>query len=341
MYGVKATKTKEPRLPALAALLLLTLALLPLPAVAQSASGSSGTEGVGLTIRYFDKSIYTPGGDIMIQVTIANNSGSTYRFRLADNRMYSIDFDVRSMTNVEPPRSQKFTTQLNTNQPAFFREISIDPGEQYSFTENLSDFYDISDPGMYVVTAMFYPELHNNIGMAPSSASAVLTSNRLTLSVRPSVQGVAAIQERINQETGEVLSREGLPPDQVVSFTLQARQKGDWNRFFLYLDIPSLIRRDPARARSFLRLSEADQQAYIQKFKNELKQQTTASDIVVVPSSFQIVRTSYTPDRGTVEVIEKFDNGSFTEVKRYTYTLERRDRIWYIVNYDVQNVGTE
>ncbi|HUX11861.1 MAG TPA: hypothetical protein VMW87_02465, partial [Spirochaetia bacterium] len=186
-------------------------------------------------------------------------------------------------------------------------------------------------------------DLHTDVGMGMSAGnSKTLNSNRLTLSVQPSAEGMPAVQERLNQETKEVLSREALPPDQVVAFTLQARQKGDWNRFFLYLDITSLIKRDAQRGRSFLRMSETDQQAYITKFRNDLQRQTTAvSDIVVVPSSFQVVRTAYTPDRGTVEVLEKFNNGSFTEVKRYTYTLERRDRIWYIVNYDVQNVGTE
>ncbi len=341
MYGVKATKNQSTRLNLLAAVLLTATAVFASPLYSQSSSNSAGAEGISLTIRYFDKTIYTPDSDIMIKLTISNDSGNPYRFRLADNRIYSVDFDVRSMTNVQPPRSQKFTTQINANQPAFFREVSIDPGEEYSFSENLSDYYRISDPGMYVVTASFYPELHTQVGMSQASPSDVIDSNRLTLSVQPSVQGVAAIRQQINEQTGEVLSREALPPDQVVSFTLQARQKGDWNRFFLYLDIPSLIKREPQRARSFLRMSEADQQAYIQKFKDELKQQTTASDIVVVPSSFQIVRTSYTPDRGSVEVIEKFNNGNFTEVKRYTYTLERRDRIWYITGYDVQNVGTE
>jgi hypothetical protein len=296
--------------------------------------------GVSVSIRFYNKAIYFPGSDVEIKVTIANDSGSTYRFKLADNRLYSIDFDVRTMTNTEVLRSQKFTTQMNSNQPAFFRDVSIDPGEAYSFTETLADFRDITDPGMYVVTARFFPSLNPDMG-ATGKQPASLTSNRLTLSVRPSAQGLAAVQEKIDQQTGEVLSREALPPDQVVAFTIQARQHGNWNRFFLYLDVPSLIKRDPARARRFLRMSETDQQAFIQKFKADLQHQTDSSDIVVVPSSFQIIKTSYTPDRGTVEALEKFKNSNFTEVKRYTYTLERRDNIWYIVGYEVQNLGTE
>ena len=119
MYGVKATKNQSTRLNLLAAVLLTATAVFASPLYSQSSSKSAGAEGISLTIRYFDKTIYTPDSDIMIKLTISNDSGNPYRFRLADNRIYSVDFDVRSMTNVQPPRSQKFTTQINANQPAF------------------------------------------------------------------------------------------------------------------------------------------------------------------------------------------------------------------------------
>ena len=307
---------------------------------AQSNPNTTLPTGVSVAIRYYDQAIYFPGSDIEIKVTISNDSGNTYQFELADNRMYSLDFDVRSMTNVEVPRATKFTTQMNSNQPAFFRNVSINPGEAYSFTENLQDYRNIADPGMYVVTASFYPNLRSDLSGA-SKTDTSMKSNRLTLSVSPSVQGIAAVQQRIDQQTGAVLAREALPPDQVVSFTLQARQHGNWDRFFLYLDLEALLRRDPAQDRRFVRMSQADQQAMIAKFRNDLKQSTTASDISVIPTSFRIVQTSYTPDRGTVQVLEDFDNGSYTEVKRYTYTVQRKNDIWYITDYEVQNLGTK
>ena len=36
-----------------------------------------------------------------------------------------------------------------------------------------------------------------------------------------------------------------------------------------------------------------------------------------------------------------FNNGTFTEKKRYTYYVRQRDGIWYIYNYIVDNLGTE
>jgi hypothetical protein len=31
----------------------------------------------------------------------------------------------------------------------------------------------------------------------------------------------------------------------------------------------------------------------------------------------------------------------FYEIKRFTYYLYRDDRVWYIYNYEVRNLGTE
>jgi hypothetical protein len=42
-----------------------------------------------------------------------------------------------------------------------------------------------------------------------------------------------------------------------------------------------------------------------------------------------------------VQVLEKFRQRDFTELKRYTYYLTRRDRIWLITGYETVNLGTE
>lgn len=295
--------------------------------------------GVSVTIAYYNKSIYFPNSDIEVKVTITNASGSVYRFRVADNRIFSLDFDIRSITNIQAPRSTKFTAQANSNQPVFFREISLDPGADYGFTENLGDYRAITDPGMYVVTATFYPELISNPGI-PGNATGI-QSNQLTLSVEPSLQGEAAVQAQINQSTGAILQQEALPPDQVVTYMLQARQHSDWNKFFLYLDVVSLLRSNPSRDRQYIHMSAVDQQAYVKQFKQMLQQQTVEGDISVIPSDFQILQTSYTPEQGTVKVLELFRETNFTQKREYTYQLKLENGIWMITGYELQKLGTQ
>jgi hypothetical protein len=52
-------------------------------------------------------------------------------------------------------------------------------------------------------------------------------------------------------------------------------------------------------------------------------------------------RTEYNNQEGTVTVLEEFNYGNFTERKRYTYYVQRRDDIWTVVDYSVVNLGTK
>lgn len=300
-----------------------------------SAIAPAQSADVGVDIRFFDKSIYFPESDIFVKISISNESGRTYRFRLADNRVFNVDFDVRTLTNVTVRHSQEFITERNADQPVFFREVSIEPGEELSFVENLRDYVAIPGPGMYVISARFYPEL---VRGPPGSA---LTSPPLVLSVRPSVAAAAAAGIRIDEETGEVLQRVGMPPDEVVRYTLNARQRGQWEKFFLYLDLESLYQSNPARERRYRELSEDERRATIEEYRNELRQQVVDTDILVIPTDFDIVRTTYTPDMGSVVVDEEFAYEDYTEIRRYTYYVRRRDEVWEIYDYDVRNLGTE
>lgn len=306
--------------------LVITALVFPLSVAAQELS---------VDIRFFDTEIYFPESDIFVKISIANDSGSTYRFRLADNRVFNVDFDVRTLTNVAVRHSQEFITERNADQPVFFREVSLEPGEEFAFVENLRDYVALPGPGMYVVSARFYPEL---VSGPPGTA---LISPPLTLSVRPKVSETDIVDMRIDAETGEVLRRVGMPPDEVVRYTLQARQRGQWERFFLYLDLESLYQSNPARERRYRQLSETERRATIEEYRNELRQQVVDTDILVIPTDFEIVRTTYSPDFGNVVVDAEFAYEDYTEIRRYTYYVRRRDDVWEIYNYDVRNLGTE
>ena len=61
----------------------------------------------------------------------------------------------------------------------------------------------------------------------------------------------------------------------------------------------------------------------------------------MIPHEFRILKTAYTETEGTVDVLVKIMYPDFTELKQYTYQLERQRGIWKIINYDVRNLGTE
>ncbi|MDR3139900.1 MAG: hypothetical protein LBT95_09570 [Treponema sp.] len=292
---------------------------------------------VDLTIRYFDKRVYFVSEDpIFVQVTIANNSPSTFRFRLADERAFSVDFEARTLSNRILENAAGLVAKRTGTQQIFFREVAVESGESFSFIENLRDYIALTESGSFIVQAKMYPELYRNSG-DPS-----LASNRLALNLRPAaIPGPDGLPLAMDAETNALLVRERLPPDEVVEYTLRARQKGQWEKFFLYLDVESMIVRDAVRRRQWLAESEEGRRRMVARYREELQGERIDGDIAAIPMSFTVERTTYNAEEGTVTVLERFKIGDYIERKRYTYNLRHINDYWTIVDYSVSNLGTE
>ncbi|QTQ11829.1 hypothetical protein HRI96_06215 [Treponema parvum] len=220
----------------------------------------------GVSIRFYDRTMYYPNeaktNPIYVHITIANRGPETLRFKLADNRLFSLSFRAFDVKNNQLPLSESLILARTTSQTVFYRDIALEAGEEYSFVENVKDYLQIKEPAIYYLEMEFFPELYK-----PVSASKLL-SNRLTLEIRPSPSASASIVLPIQDKTTSILKPESISPDQIEN-------------------------------------------------------------------------TVYSPVEGSVSVIERFQNTGFKEKKRYTYHLRRRDGIWQIYKYNVDNLGRE
>ncbi|MDR0408818.1 MAG: hypothetical protein LBH18_00255 [Spirochaetaceae bacterium] len=314
---------------------------------------------INVEIRYFDKQLYYPRqGDISVRLTVTNNSSESYRFRLADDRIFSLDFDVRTLANSPVEDADVLIRKRTGQRQVFFREFSLDPGESLSFTENLRNWRSLDKPGSYIVQAKFYPDLFKpapnetgdslfvSLSGTPSENKNVgqkaIESNRLNLHIRaPAILNSEGIPVALDEETQAVYFREAMPPDEVITWTLSSRQKSQWEKFFLYFDIERMLLRDAARGRAWRSESEEGRRRMLAKYREDLSSQVIDGDISAIPYEFTIERTTYNEEDGTVSVLEMFKTGDYTERKRYTYYLHRSGDIWTIVDYIVQNLGTE
>jgi hypothetical protein len=316
--------------------------------------------GIDFSIRYYDKRVYYLEQDpILIQVTVKNNSLYTYRFKLADERAFSVDFDVRTNSNRVVDAADILVRKRSQSQQVYFREISVETGESFSFVEDLKDYAALTQSGAYVVQARIYPELYHTVktgtsgvwssgtsgvraGETIAAAGMILESNRLMLTVRPPlIPGPDGIPLELDVETNAVLVREKLPPDEVVSYLLTARQKSQWEKFFLYLDLEAMLARDAFRRRQYNAESEEGRRRMIARYRQDMQNSVIDGDISLIPMNFAIERTVYNGQTGTVTALEYFRVGNYTEKKRYTWYLEKKDDIWTIVDYSVANLGTE
>ncbi len=290
--------------------------------------------GLKLTVNYFDKRIYYPESTIKIKVTVSNGSAESYSFNLAEIHSFNFLIKVKNLKNISLDYSEKYILQHNLNRPVFYRQVTLMPGEEYSFISYIDDYTSIDKPGIYIIQAEFFPDF------GKTDSKPVLISNVLTLSVRPSTNS-PILQEKIDQETGEILRKVSLPPDEVVTYLLTARQRSEWNKFFLYLDLESLMLNEPRLEARYRNSDESERISLLQEYKNNLQNQIVDNDILLVPSSFQVMYTSYTPSRGKVLVREAFKNRTYTEFKEYTYFLHKLNGFWTIYNYEIRNIGTE
>ena len=203
-----------------------------------------------------------------------------------------------------------------------FREIALECGEEYSFTENLKDYIKIETPAVYYFEVYFYPELYK-------SKQNYIVSNRLSLDVR-SAPAVASSRINVSTATAEPLKAEPKSPDKVVEETIIARQKDSWDYFFLYIDVEQMFKNNDAREQRYSKASEEDRNRMIENYKETLKQDRIDNDIVAVPEAYFIEKTEYSQTEGTVTVLEWFNEETFTRRKRYTCSTVFKIAIIYL-----------
>ena len=299
---------------------------------------AQNNEDVQVSIKLYNKTLYYPGesldNPIYVHITVANKGSETLRFKLADDRMFSIDFSAFNSKNKKLPYTEEIIKKRTTDRIVYFREIALETGEEYSFVENLKDYVQITEPAIYYFELDFFPELYK-------SKFNKIESNRLRIDVKPSPAASGVTKVPVSNEIISVLKPESISPDKVVEQTIVARQKNLWNQFFLYMDIEKMLTRDQARKRKYTTLSDMDRNRMIQDYKLDLMQSRIDNAIVAIPESFYIEKTVYTQTEGSVSVIQWFKYDTFKEKKRYVYSVQKRDEIWHICDYTVENLGTE
>ena len=311
---------------------------LPIMLIFLGASFPVGAQAdLGFQIRYFDRRVFFLDDEpILIHITLTNNSPAPFRFRLADERAFSVDFDVRTNSNLPVEPADILVRRRSQSQQVFFREVTIETGESFSIVEDLRSYADLTQSGRYVIQARIYPELYH-----ASTIALPIISNRLLLDLRHRpILGPDGIPNELDVQTNAILVRERIPPDEIIDYMITARQRSQWEKFFLYMDLQAMVSRDPHRRRQWNAEPEEGRQRMIARYMEDLKNEVIDGDIAAIPTDFVIERTVYDAQNGTVTVRTYFDMGRFTEIRRYIWYLERRNDEWLVVDYSVVNLGT-
>ena len=294
-----------------------------------------------LQIAYEDQKTFYPSDKISLKFTIKNDSPNNYHFKLSDNKVFNLNLSVMGLDNQVLPQSTKFAVLSSYNKVILYRNVTILPGEEFSFTQDLSNYKKLKE-GVYIISATFFPLLNTNA----ENRKFKLISNNLALSVKPEFlkTGSNLNNDELEKNIIEKLLPVNIPPDKVILYMLNAKLAGNMEKFFLYLNLEDLYTMNPKNKFTYKSLSESARFKVIDNFKKEIWNDSIGEFISLTPINFKIINTTYTQSEATVIVKQSYkisNNSRYLESKKVTYKLIKDNNIWKVVSYEVLNLNNE
>ncbi|AHH03619.1 Putative exported protein [Borrelia nietonii YOR] len=291
-------------------------------------------KGLDFKIKFFNQSIYRVNSNVFIEVSLSNLSDDLLTLEVGDINTFGFDFDVTDTTNIKVKRSLEYVKDRSKNVAIPVRTLSLRPNERFSVMMSLNQFVQFDKDGVYFVRGKFFPDI--------SDPQKCIESNVITLFLKPKMDDIAEkfnfSNLSSNREVQSVLKRENLSPDKVIEYLFSALRLGEREKFFLYIDIESLILNDQNKSYLYKQELRTGSNSMLEEYKEYLWNNSN-SDIAKVPNKFSIVETTYTDSTGKVVSDVYFEDGHFYVAKRYTFFLKKYDYYWIIYDYTVQNTG--
>ncbi|UPA18093.1 hypothetical protein bpuCAU1_000634 [Borrelia puertoricensis] len=291
-------------------------------------------KGLDFKIKFFNQSIYRVNSNVSIEVSLSNSSDDLLILEIGDVNTFGFDFDVTDTTNIKVKRSLEYVKDRAKNVAIPVRTLSLRPNERFSVVMSLNQFVQFDKDGVYFVKGMFFPDI--------SDPQKRVESNVITLFLKPKMDDVAGKFDfsnlSSNREIQSILKRENLSPDKVVEYLFSALRLGEREKFFLYIDIESLILSDQNKSYLYKQELKSGSNNMLEEYKDYLWNNSNSA-ISKVPSKFSIIETTYTDSAGKVVSDVYFEDGHFYVAKRYTFFLKKYDYYWIIYDYTVQNTG--
>jgi hypothetical protein len=299
--------------------------------------------GLDVSITLFEKRIYTLDSDIMIQVTLRNRGLEDITLNLADDRKYNLEMDLRKvqMDLMNPDPASTDMNLVLPDSPIVYRHITIQPGEDLSFTEKLSDYVNYTMPGLYRLRVHFFPSL--NI----KHVDTYEVSNEIVLHIQPNT---ISNQERaileLESAREEYKRQQSFGPDEVVEYLIESKMMQNQEKFLLYLKLEDLITRNSNFFNEYKNAPENRRTEILREYEDILWDDDSETELGRGEmfenslSSYEILETRYTPREGRVTAELEFARRRVYFIKEYEFTLKKENDIWMIVQYTVTNKGS-
>jgi hypothetical protein len=290
--------------------------------------------GIDVSIQFHDRRIYYVGDPIVVEFQITNKGSKPYLFIASFDEVFTFDFEVASFSNRVVEHSTQYAIERTKYEPVLNDEITLKPFEVYGARIDISGWFNLREPGEYIIRGNFFPNL------VTDPASKVPSVNELYLSLNPAY--TESFREKKREDEIVRLKAEKLPPYEVVDFLLQSLIKKDFEKYFIYVNFDQFIRQFDNAERKYLSARDIDKPAVIDEFKRYLKGENKLEGIPfadTIPVDYDIVKTVIEGRNAQVTVIQTFRYLSYLEKKQYTYVLHQFGDKWFLNRYQVVNIG--
>lgn len=287
-----------------------------------------------VTIRFYNKKIYTPETPIQLLVELENTTNEPITFYLADNKIHNVKIKAASLKGVLCDPSDFYLKSMALQEPYPYKETVLLPNESYSFRILLADYVKFDKAEPHEITLYFYGNLSDRAGEA-------VASNNLYLNMEEGEEIPLPARAREVNTKKENAKRVKMAPDRIVAYTIDAMMNRNWSDFFLYIDLESLYLKNADRKEQYFSRPEEIRKALLNDYRAKITEGNAEKEFVLIPSKYEITLTAYNDSTAQVTVHEYFDRVTFTEKKEYQYRLGKKNSIWIIEDYAVRNLGIE
>lgn len=289
---------------------------------------------IEVSIRFYNKQIYTLGKPIIVEFQIHNSGSEPYVFLASYNKVFTFDFEVYTTSHRMIEHSHYYMIKRTNPEPILNDEITLKPDEVYGVRIDISEWFDLKAPAELIIKGVFYP------GLITNPEERLYSENELFLSLRPAY--TEEVRKKEERETIEKLKAQKLPPYEVIEFMLRALMEKDFEKYFLYIRFERFIQQFSNAWKKYSAAPDVDKPKVIEEFKEYLMGKNRLEGIPFsdhIPIDFEIIETIIQKSDAVVTVEETFKFGFLIEKREYKYRLHKYGDKWFLESYRVRIVN--
>ncbi len=283
-----------------------------------------------------EQEIHRIGKDIYLYVEVINQSGDVVKFMISPYKLNNIKIMINNLQNGEflEERYSKVVedNKLHEKRPEFFEfyETVLYSDEIYKFKINLPEYFEFKDRGRYKIT------LHYDTFPEDTKPHKKFISNSLYLVLKEPIL-VEDYKELIMYLKKKEEERVYIP-EGTIKFMLDAYRQGNWEHYFLYLDLDTVILRYDKFKDKYNKASNVMKKEIIEEFKEWAKNR---KEKVIEEYKILTVDHSYEKKTCVVTCKVKYKKPALYRTYFYEYSLHQEGIKWILDDIDVISYSKE